>query len=50
MGRIQDEVSEQIKPYKRHMEKSVFEQTQNNLLRKRLREHFGLPRLSLFYL
>ena len=50
MGRIQDEVSEQIKPYKRHMEKPVFEQTQNNLLRKRLREHFGVHRLSLFYL
>jgi hypothetical protein len=44
------EVDGQIKPYKRHMEKPVFEQTRDNLLRKRLREHFGVPRLSLFFL
>jgi hypothetical protein len=43
-------VDAQIKPYKRHMEKSAYEQTRDNLLRRRLREHFGVPRFSLFYL
>ena len=44
------EIDAQVKPYKRHMDKAVFEQTRENLLRKRLREHFGVPRLSLFFL
>ncbi|HKP37714.1 MAG TPA: hypothetical protein VJT71_12735 [Pyrinomonadaceae bacterium] len=43
-------VEEQIKPYKRHMDKAAYQQTRDNLLRRRLREHFGIPRLSLFYL
>jgi len=44
------EIEAQVKPYKRHMDKAAFEQTRENLLRKRLREHFGVPRLSLFFL
>jgi len=32
------------------MEASVYEQTLDNLLLKRLREQFGVPRLSLFFL
>jgi hypothetical protein len=44
------EIEAQVKPYKRHMDKAAFEQTRDNLLRKRLREHFGVPRLSLFFL
>ncbi len=44
------EIDAQVKPYKRHMERTAFEQTRENLLRKRLREHFGVPRLSLFFL
>jgi hypothetical protein len=44
------EIEAQVKPYKRHMDKAAFEQTRENLLRKRLREHFGVLRLSLFYL
>jgi len=47
---IDTEVDSQIKPYKRHMDKAAFAQTRENLLRKRLREHFGVPRLSLFFL
>lgn len=46
----QAEIDAQLKPYKRQMEKAVFEQTRENLLRKRRREHFGVPRLSLFFL
>ena len=44
------EIEAQVKPYKRQMDKPAFEQTRENLLRKRLREHFGVPRLSLFFL
>ena len=40
----------QMKPYKRHMDKAAFAQTRENLLRKSLRDHFGVPRLSLFFL
>ena len=44
------EVKDQLKPYRKHMEKSVYDQTFDNLLLKRLREKYGVPRLSLFYL
>jgi len=44
------EVEAQLKPYKRHMAKEAFAQTRENLLKKRIREHFGVPRLSLFFL
>ena len=47
---MQNEVEDQIKPYKRHMDKQAFAQTRDNLLKKRIREHFGMPRLSLFFL
>jgi hypothetical protein len=47
---IESEVKEQLKPYRKHMEPAVYEQTFDNLRLKRLREQFGIPRLSLFYL
>ncbi|HMJ25492.1 MAG TPA: hypothetical protein VK475_06670 [Pyrinomonadaceae bacterium] len=47
---INAEIDSQVKPYKRHMDKTAFAQTRDNLLRKRLRDHFGVPRLSLFFL
>jgi len=47
---ITTEVESQLKPYKRHMDKTAYEQTRTNLLRKRFREYFDVPRLSLFYL
>lgn len=47
---IEAEVKEQLKPYRKHMEAAVYQQTFDNLLLKRLREQFGIPRLSLFYL
>jgi hypothetical protein len=50
MADLESEVDAQVKPYKRHMDKEVFAQTRENLLKKRLREHFGVPRLSLFFL
>ncbi len=50
LTRFESEVDEQVKPYRRHMEKEVFAQTRENLLKKRLREHFDVPRMSLFFL
>jgi len=47
---IELEVKEQLKPYRKHMESAVYQQTFDNLQLKRLRELFGVPRLSLFYL
>jgi hypothetical protein len=44
------EIKEELKPYRAQMEPLVYDQTLNNLLLKRLREKFGIPRLSLFYL
>ena len=44
------ETETQLKPYKRQMDKAAFEQTRDSLLRKRLREQLGVPRLSLFFL
>ncbi len=44
------EVKEQLKPYRKQMEPEIYQQTFDNLLMKRLRELFGVPRLSLFYL
>jgi len=43
-------VKDQLNPYRKQMEAEVYQQTFDNLLLKRLREQFGLPRLSLFYL
>ncbi|MGH9874682.1 MAG: hypothetical protein ACRD9S_19665 [Pyrinomonadaceae bacterium] len=47
---IEAEVKQQLRPYRKHMEFAVYQQTFANLLLKRLREQFGIPRLSLFYL
>ena len=44
------ELKTQLKSYRKHMEPLVYNQTLDNLLLKRLREQFGVPRLSLFYL
>ena len=47
---IRGEVRKQLRPYRSHMDAVVYEQTFENLLLKRLREQFGVPRLSLFFL
>jgi hypothetical protein len=47
---LEREMKEQLKAYRKHMEPPVYQQTFDNLLLKRLREQFGVPRLSLFYL
>jgi hypothetical protein len=40
----------QLEPYSKRMERATYEQTFDNLLLKRLRDQYELPRLSLFYL
>ena len=50
LNALSQEVDKQLKPYRKQMEPVVYEQTKNNLLLKRLRESFNVPRLSLFYI
>lgn len=50
LAAIEREVKEQLKPYRKQMEAAVYQQTVDNLMLKRLREQFRVPRLSLFYL
>jgi hypothetical protein len=40
----------QLQPYRNRMERDTYEQTFDNLLLKRLRDEYEMPRLSLFYL
>lgn len=47
---MQAEISAQLKPYRSHMDKEVYERTLDNLLLKRMREMAGVPRISLFHL
>lgn len=49
LAELNKEVKDQLKPYRSHMEPAVYKQTFDNLLLKRLREQFAVPRLSLFY-
>ncbi|HKP45395.1 MAG TPA: hypothetical protein VJT50_02245 [Pyrinomonadaceae bacterium] len=44
------EVEHQLKPYRKQMEPVIYEQTKSNLILKRMRDLFDIPRLSLFYL
>ncbi|HJU93194.1 MAG TPA: hypothetical protein VJ656_09695 [Pyrinomonadaceae bacterium] len=49
LAELKSAVKDQLKPYRSQMETAVYNQTFNNLLLKRLREQFAVPRLSLFY-
>ena len=46
---LKKEIKDQLKPYRSQMESTVYNQTFDNLLMKRVREQFAVPRLSLFY-
>ena len=50
LATFEKEVKQQLKPYRKQMEPAAYQQTFDNLVLKRLREQYGLPRLSLFYL
>ncbi len=47
---IRREGERQLKEYKKRMAKELYEQTLENYVTKRVREDYGVPRLSLFYL
>lgn len=49
LDELKQEVKDQLKPYHSQMEAAAYKQTFDNLLLKRLREQFAVPRLSLFY-
>jgi len=49
LNELKKSVKDQLKPYRAQMEAAVYKQTFDNLLLKRLREQFAVPRLSLFY-
>ncbi|HSP63639.1 MAG TPA: hypothetical protein VLQ90_11700, partial [Pyrinomonadaceae bacterium] len=50
LDEIREEVKTQLRSYRAQMDVPAYEQTMDNLLLKRLRDQFGVPRLSLFYL
>ncbi|HEX8000824.1 MAG TPA: hypothetical protein VF528_20755 [Pyrinomonadaceae bacterium] len=50
LAAAQEATAAQLEPYKSRMERATYEQTFDNLLLKRLRAAYDLPRLSLFYL
>ncbi|MEP7339941.1 MAG: hypothetical protein ABI977_19540 [Acidobacteriota bacterium] len=47
---VRQEGHQKLRSYKKSMGSEVYEQTMNNFVARRLREQFGIPRLSLFYL
>ena len=49
LDELKKQVKDQLKPYRAQMEAAAYKQTFDNLLLKRLREQFAVPRLSLFY-
>lgn len=50
LKKIEKEVAGELRQYKSHMEKSSYQRTHKLMLLKRLREHYNIPRLTLFYL
>ena len=46
----QTETLTQLQPYRKNMEQELYSQTARNLLLKRARAYFGVPRFSLFHL
>ena len=47
---IEREGHQKLRAYKKSMGREVYQQTINNFIARQLREHFKIPRLSLFYL
>jgi hypothetical protein len=47
---IEREATAALKPYKKRMEAAAYQQTLENYVARQMRLHYGMPRLSLFYL
>jgi hypothetical protein len=50
LAQLQKEGNRQLKSYRQSMEPAVYQQTLDNLIARRLREQYHIPRLSLFYI
>ena len=50
MKELHQEAKSHLRPFKRKMEKSIYDQTVENFILRRLREINHIPRLSLFYM
>jgi hypothetical protein len=50
LAQLQKEGNQQLKSYRQSMEPAVYRQTLDNLIARRLREQYHVPRLSLFYI
>jgi hypothetical protein len=50
LAQLQKEGNQQLKSYRQNMEPAVYKQTLDNLIARRLREQYHVPRLSLFYI
>jgi hypothetical protein len=50
LSQVQAEVERSISPYRGKMTPAQIDSLQRQFLKKRLFEHYGIPRLSLFYL
>jgi hypothetical protein len=50
LSKVEKDISEQLKPYKKGMDAETYKSTFSLMLLKRLREDEGVPRLGLFYL
>ena len=50
LKKLDKEIADQLKAYKKGMEPDVYKKTFDLMLLKRLREDEGIPRLSLFYM
>ncbi|KAF0245179.1 MAG: hypothetical protein FD167_3564 [bacterium] len=50
LSKVETEANKQLRPHKRAMEVPMYQQTLQTYIAKRLREHYFIPRLSLFYM
>lgn len=50
LAELKKEAAGQLRSYRQTMESAVYDQTLNNLIARKLREQYQVPRLSLFYL
>lgn len=50
LATARDKAAAAVKPYRERMEQATYQQTFSRLLAASLRERYGVPRLSLFYL
>jgi hypothetical protein len=47
---VRQEGQRQLREYQKRMDQTVYQQTLDHYVAKRLRENYQIPRLSLFYL